>query len=44
MWARPSVADGGDGLKVAANVSNKHSRTVDRGWPSDGWGANNSSP
>jgi hypothetical protein len=32
---RPRVADGGDGLhiwKVAANVSNRQSRTADKGW------------
>jgi hypothetical protein len=50
MWApchhdmaRPQVADGGDGLqiwRVAANILNKQSRTVDKGV---GRGANNSS-
>jgi hypothetical protein len=32
---RPQVADGGDDLqfwRVAANILNKQSRTVDRGW------------
>jgi len=32
---RPRVADGGDVLqiwRVAANILNKQSRTVDRGW------------
>jgi hypothetical protein len=48
--ARPQVADGGDGLqiwRVAANILNKQSRTVDKGWSSNlgvGRGANNSSP
>jgi len=48
--ARPRVADGGEGLqiwRVAANISNKQSRTANKGWPSNwgfGWGANNSSP
>jgi hypothetical protein len=35
--ARPQVADGGDGLqvwRVAANILNKQSRTVDKGWSS----------
>jgi hypothetical protein len=35
--ARPKVADGGEGLqmwRVAANILNKQSRTVDRGWSS----------
>jgi hypothetical protein len=35
--ARPRVADGGDSLKiwsVAANILNKHLRTVDKGWSS----------
>jgi hypothetical protein len=48
--ARPQVADGGDGLqiwRVAANISNKQSRTADKGWSFSlgvGRGANNSSP
>jgi hypothetical protein len=36
--ARPQVADGEDGLqiwRVAANVLNKQSRTVDKGWSSN---------
>jgi hypothetical protein len=35
--ARLQIADGGDGLqiwRVAINISNKQSRTADRGWPS----------
>jgi hypothetical protein len=34
--ARPHVADGGEGLqiwRVAANILNKQSLTVDKGWP-----------
>jgi hypothetical protein len=48
--ARPQVADGGNGLqiwRVAANILNKQSRTVDKGWSSSlgvGLWANNSSP
>jgi hypothetical protein len=48
--ARPQVADGGDALEVwreAANISNKQSLTVDKGWSSSlgvGRGANESSP
>jgi hypothetical protein len=48
--ARPQVADGGYSLqfwRVAANILNKQSRTVDKGWSSTlgvGRGANNSSP
>jgi hypothetical protein len=48
--ARPQVADGGDGLqiwRVAANISNKQSRTADRGGSSSlgvGRGANNPPP
>jgi hypothetical protein len=33
--ARPQVADGGDGLqiwRVAANILNKQSQTVENGW------------
>jgi hypothetical protein len=47
--ARPQVADGGDGLQiwgVAANILNKQSRKVDKGWSSSlgvGHEANNSS-
>jgi hypothetical protein len=46
--APPQVADEGDGLQIwraAANVLNKQSRTVDKGWSSSltiGRGANNS--
>jgi hypothetical protein len=46
--ARPQVADGGDGLqiwRVAANILNKQSYTVDKGWSSIfgvGRAANNS--
>jgi hypothetical protein len=35
--ARPQVADGENGLqiwRIASNISNKQSRTADRGWPS----------
>jgi hypothetical protein len=35
--ARPQVADGGDALqirRVAANISNKQSRTAEKGWSS----------
>jgi hypothetical protein len=45
--ARPQVADGGEGLqiwRVAANILNKQSWIVDKGWPSSlgvGRGANN---
>jgi hypothetical protein len=48
--ARPQVANGGDALQVwrlAANILNKQSRTVDKGWSPSlvvGRGANNSSP
>jgi hypothetical protein len=48
--ARPQDADGGDGLQiwmVAANILNKESWTVDKGWSSSfgvGRGANNPSP
>jgi hypothetical protein len=48
IMARPQVADGGDGLqiwRVAANILNKQSQTVDKGWSSNlgvGRGANNS--
>jgi hypothetical protein len=48
--AHPQVADGGDVLqiwRVAANILNKKSWTVDKGWFSSwgvGHGANNSSP
>jgi hypothetical protein len=38
--ARPQVADGGDGLqiwRVAANIFNKQSRSVDKGCP-PAWG------
>jgi hypothetical protein len=48
--ARPHVVDGGDGLqiwRVAANILNKQSLTVDMGWSSSlGFGrvSNNSSP
>jgi hypothetical protein len=47
---RPQVADGGDSLQiwmVAANVSNKRSRTAESGWYSNlgvEREANNSSP
>jgi hypothetical protein len=43
--ARPQVADGRDGLQIAANILNKYSRTVDKGWSSSlgfGRGADNS--
>jgi hypothetical protein len=48
--ARPQVADGGDALqvwRVAANILNKQSQTVDKGWSSSlgvGREANYSSP
>jgi hypothetical protein len=48
--ARPQVADGGDGLqiwRVAANILNKQSQEIDKGWSSSLGvvrGANNSSP
>jgi hypothetical protein len=35
--SRPRVADGGDGLqiwRVAVNISNKQSRTANKGWSS----------
>jgi hypothetical protein len=35
--ARPQVADGGEGIhlrRVAANISNKQSRTAGKGWSS----------
>jgi hypothetical protein len=47
--ARPRVADGGDGLhtwRAAANILNKESRAVDKGWSSNlgvGRGAEKSS-
>jgi hypothetical protein len=48
--AYPQVADEGDGLqiwRVAANILNKQSRIVEKGWSSSlgvGSGTNNSSP
>jgi hypothetical protein len=48
--ARPQVADGEDALevwRVGANILNKQSRTVEKGWSSSlgvGRGTNNSSP